>query len=120
MSQQAGDSVIVIQARQATLVSQHGSVTEADRVLADLLAGAHAAVRESISRLDAIGAEIDRAVPDRPDRGVDTPLGAREFQRFLVAKQQEITAVVARARELDRAKAAVLQSLRTQYEVSAS
>ena len=37
-------------------------------------------------------------------------MGAREFQRFLVAKQREIAAVVADAHELDRAKAAVLES----------
>jgi hypothetical protein len=46
-------------------------------------------------------------------------LGAREFQTFLVAKQREIASVVARAHELDRAKAAVLESLRAQYAGSA-
>ncbi len=49
------------------------------------------------------------------DPAVDTPMGAREFQKFLVAKQREIAAVVAHAHELDRAKSAVLQSLRAQY-----
>ena len=55
----------------------------------------------------------------RSDRGIDTPLGAREFQTFLVAKQREIAAIVGRAHELDRAKAAVLESLRAQYAGSA-
>jgi len=119
MSEQAGLSLAAIQTRQAALVSQHGTAAEADRVLAELLAGAHAAIREGISRLDAIAAEIDRAVPDQADRGVDTPLGAREFQTFLVAKQREIAAVVAGAHELDRAKTAVLESLRALYAVSA-
>jgi len=119
MSEQAGFSVAAIQMRQAALVSQHGAAAEADRVLEELLASAHAALRESIRRLDAIAAEIDRVVPGQSDQGVDTPLGAREFQTFLVAKQREIAAVVAHAHELDHAKAAVLESLRAQYAGSA-
>jgi Domain of unknown function (DUF4226) len=119
MSEQAGLSVVAIQTRQAALASQHSTVAEADRVLAETLASAHAAIRESISRLDAIAAELDRAAPDQEDRGVDTPLGAREFQTFLIAKQREIAAVVARAHELDRSKRAVLESLRAQYAVVA-
>jgi hypothetical protein len=119
MSEQAGLSVAAIQTRQAALVSRHGTAAEADRVLVEVLASAHAAIRESISRLDAIAAEIDRAAPDRADQGVDTPLGAREFQKFLVGKQREIAAVVARAHELDRAQKAVLESLRTQYFIPA-
>ena len=117
MSEQAGLSVAAIQTRQAALVSRHATAVEADRVLAEVLASARAAIRESISRLDAIAADIDRAAPGRADQGGDTPLGAREFQKFLVAKQREIAAIVARAHELDRANKAVLESLRTQYVV---
>jgi hypothetical protein len=115
MSEQAGPSIAALQARQSALASQHSTAADADRVLAEVLASAHAAIRESIRRLDAIADEIDRAVPDRADLAVDTPMGAREFQRFLVAKQREIAAVVADANELDRAKSAVLETLRAQY-----
>jgi Domain of unknown function (DUF4226) len=119
MSEQAGHSVGAIQARQATLAQHHGTVAEADRVLADALVGAHAAIRESVRRLDAIADEIERAVPAQADLGIDTPLGAREFQRFLLAKQREIAALVTNAHELGRAKRAVLDGLRTQYAASA-
>jgi hypothetical protein len=119
MSEQAGPSVAAIQARQSALASQHGTVADADRALAEVLASAHAAIRESIRRLDAIADEIERAAPGRADLAVDTPMGAREFQKFLVAKQREIAAVVAEARELDRAKTAVLERLRAHYAVSA-
>ncbi|AET17318.1 DUF4226 domain-containing protein [Mycobacterium tuberculosis] len=115
MSEQAGSSVAVIQERQALLARQHDAVAEADRELADVLASAHAAMRESVRRLDAIAAELDRAVPDQDQLAVDTLMGAREFQTFLVAKQREIVAVVAAAHELDRAKSAVLKRLRAQY-----
>jgi hypothetical protein len=115
MSEQAGPSLGAIQARQSAMATQHGSVADADRVLMDVLASAHAAMRESVRRLDAIADEIDRAVPRQASLGVDTPMGAREFQRFLVAKQHEIAAVVADAHELDRAKTAVLERLRGEY-----
>jgi hypothetical protein len=115
MSEQAGPSLDAIQARQSALANQHGSVAEADRVLAEVVASAHAAIRESIRRLDAIADEIDRAAPGQANLAVDTPMGAREFQKFLIAKQREIATVVADAHELDRAKAAVLESLRAQY-----
>ena len=113
MSEQS--SLAAIQARQAAMVTSHGAVVDADRVLAEAIADAHAVLRESVNRLDAIAAEIDRVVSGQADPAVDTPMGAREFQKFLVAKQREITAVVAHAHELDRAKSAVLQGLRAQY-----
>jgi hypothetical protein len=119
MSEQSGPSVAAIQARQAALANQHGTVSDADRVLADVLASAHAAIRESIRRLDAIADEIERAAPDQDHLAVDTPMGAREFQKFLVAKQREIAAIVADAHELDRAKTTVLEGLRAQYAFSA-
>jgi hypothetical protein len=112
MSEQAGFSVGAIQARQAALVSQHDSAADADGVLAEVLASAHAVIGESIGRLDAISAEIDRAAADASDLG---PLGAREFQRFLIAKQREIAAIVASAHELSLAKKAALESLRERY-----
>jgi hypothetical protein len=119
MSEQAGPSLGAIRAQQSVLASQHSAAAEADRVLAEALSSAHAATRESIRRLDAIGEEIDRAATDRAALGVDTPIGVREFQRFLVDKQREITSVVADARELDRAKRAVLDRLRAQYAAPA-
>lgn len=108
-------SVGAIQSRQSALASQHGAAADADRVLAEVLAAAHAATREGLRRLDAIAEEIDRAVTGRAALAVDTPIGAREFHRFLVDKQREITAVVADAHELSRAKRAVLDGLRAQY-----
>ena len=77
MSEPAGPSLAAIQARQSALANQHGSVADADRVLADVVASAHAAIRESVRRLDAIADEIDRAVPNQAGLAVDTPLGAR-------------------------------------------
>jgi len=119
MSEQAGPSVAALRARQSALADQHNTAADADRLLSEVLASAHAATRDSIRRLDAIAEEIDRAATDRAVLAVDTPIGVREFQRFLVDKQREITSVVADARELDRAKRAVLDRLRAQYAAPA-
>jgi hypothetical protein len=115
MSEQGQSSLAAIRARQAAMATMHSTVADADRILAEAIAEAHVVMRESVNRLDAIAAEIDRVASGRADPAVDTPLGAREFQKFLVAKQREIAAVVAHAHELDRAKSAVLQGLRAQY-----
>jgi hypothetical protein len=120
MSEQSRSSLAAIQERQAALGRQHTAAAEADRVLTDALASAHVVIREGVSRLDAIAAEIDQAVQNQALLAVDTPMGACEFQKYLVAKQHQVAAVVASARELDRTKKAVLQSLRAQYAVSQS
>jgi hypothetical protein len=46
-------------------------------------------------------------------------MGAREFQKFLIAKQREILAVVSDAYELDAAKKALLEKLTAHYSASA-
>jgi two-component sensor histidine kinase len=115
MSEQQTSSLAAIQARQAAMATVHGTLADADRILAEAITEAHAVMRDSVNRLDAIAAEIDRVASGRADPAVDTPMGARELQKFLVAKQREIAAVVAHAHELDRAKSAVLQSLRAHY-----
>jgi hypothetical protein len=119
MSEQSGRALAAIQARQAALASRHSAVADADRVLAEALESAHAAMNESVRRLDAIAAEIDAATHGPAENAVDTPMGLRELQRFLVAKQREIASVVAHAHDLDHAKAAVLEGLRQQYTVPA-
>ena len=115
MAEQTGHSVAAIQARQAVLTTQHRTAIDADRVLAGALASAHATTVEGLSRLDAIAEEIADAVQRQAALATDTPMGAREFQKFLIAKQREIMAVVSTARDMDSAKKTVLEGLRQQY-----
>lgn len=111
MSEPAESPLVAIAARQAALAVRHHRATEADRVLTETLASAHEALRESVRRLDAIADDIECA----RRLVADVPLGAREFQRFLLAKQREITTVLTDARARTRAEVAVLQGLREQY-----
>jgi Domain of unknown function (DUF4226) len=115
MAEPTGQSLAAIQARQAALAMRHGAIAEADRALAEAVADAHATTVAAIHRLDAIQTAIDAAVQRQAEWAVDTPLGAREFQKFLVAKQREIITIVSEARASDAAKTAVLESLRSQY-----
>lgn len=115
MPEQPGPPLEAVEARRSTLASQHGAASEADRVLTDVLTTAHAEARESVRRLDAIAEQIDYAVARQAALAVDTPMGAREFQKFLLSKQREITTIVAKARELAQAKKAALENLRAQY-----
>jgi hypothetical protein len=119
MAEQAGGGVEAIGARQAALSARHAASADADRALVAALAGAHAATVESIRRLDAIAAEIDGAVTNQAALALDTPTGAREFQKFLIAKQQEISAVVSHARGLDGSTTAALDKLREHYSAPA-
>jgi hypothetical protein len=115
MPEQAGRAIEAIAEQQAALSTRHAAIADADRALADALAEAHAATRDAVHRLDGIAAEIDHAVAHQAALGLDTAIGAREFQKFLLAKQQEIAAVVTTARELADAKKAVLETLHEHY-----
>lgn len=115
MAEQTGLSVAAIQARQAVLVARHSAVSEVDGVLRDAVANAHAATVAGLARIDAITEEIETAVRQQAVLALDTPLGNREFQKFLVAKQHEIISVIIETRELNDLNKAVLQGLRPHY-----
>ena len=119
MPEQVGRSIGAIGERQAALSTRHIAAADADRALADALAEAHAANAEAVRRLDGIAAEIDDAVGNQAALALDTAMGAREFQKFLIDKQREISAVVSNAREIGEAKKAVLDTLREHYTGSA-
>jgi predicted component of type VI protein secretion system len=115
MGEQAGRSISAIGEQQAALSTRHAANADADRALSEALAGAHAATVEGVRRLDAIAAEIDSAVTNQAALALDTAMGAREFRKFLIAKEREIAAVVSEASEVASAKAAVLHELRGHY-----
>jgi len=115
MGEQAGRSIDAIVEQQAALSTQHAANADADRALAEALASAHAASLEGVRRLDAIAAEIDSAVTNQAALALDTAIGAREFQKFLIAKEREIASVMSEVSDLAGAKAAVLHELRGHY-----
>ncbi|KAA8966473.1 DUF4226 domain-containing protein [Mycobacterium sp.] len=119
MAEQASSSVAAVRARQAALLHRHGELTDADHAVVAALRHAYAATVEGVNRLDAISAEIEAAVQNQAALAVDTPMGARAFHKFLLAKQREIISIVTAARELDHANKAALESLRGRYSPDA-
>ncbi|MEZ0366604.1 DUF4226 domain-containing protein [Mycobacterium sp. pUA109] len=115
MAQQIGSSAAALQAVRAALATQRANAAQADRALAEALTAAHAATVAGAKRLDAVAVEIDDGVANPAGFAVDTALGAREFQRFLIAKQREILAVVAEAHQLDIAQRDRVEALRAAY-----
>jgi hypothetical protein len=97
------------------LAQRQTALAEADQRLTDALASAHVMAVGALNRLDRIAAEIESAVSMRQTVASDTPVGARELQRFLIAKQREIIAVVTEATEQAAMKTAVLQELIDAY-----
>lgn len=115
MVEQAGTSASTFAATQDALVARHGAVADADRLLAAAVTDAYAATTAAVQQLDAIEAEIESAIAQQDQLALDTPAGSHELQRFLLAKQQQIHAVVSDAVTLAEAKAVDIQRLQAQY-----
>ena len=115
MPDQAGVSASAAAMTQDALSARLGAAAEADRVLATTLADAHQVSVEALRRLDAIEAEIESAVAQQDLLALDTPQGARQFHRFLLAKQRDISDVVTGVHGAASAKVTELQALSGQY-----
>ena len=97
---------------RAGLAAVDARLAEADRRLADLLGAAHRVAVEAIAGLRAIQDEIDAAVAARH---TETSAAGRDFGRFLLAKNREITGIITAARVEAHAKTVALQDLARLY-----
>ena len=111
---QAGDSVGALAAARKVLAARDADLAEADRALAEAVTGVHAIAVESIGRIESITADIDAAATEQPK---DTPAGAREVSRQLVAKNREIAEVVSIAKAAVAAKTVALKELAERYRL---
>jgi hypothetical protein len=111
-----GAAAEAIREAQEALGQQKSAVSQADlHVLAAVL-NAHAGRAEGVAALDRLQREIEEAVAARAD--LDTPAGARAFQRYLVDRLREIRAVVESAGLDSAAKAALAEALTNLYASS--
>lgn len=122
MAEEAGQTIDAVTARLDAVSRRGAALSEADRLLADAVVGAHGVVVAALERLNHIQAEIDAAatalVADTSAFATDTSAGALEFQRFLLAKQREIVALVEQASTEAAMKAEVLERIRDSYRVT--
>ncbi|BBX24577.1 hypothetical protein MTER_39880 [Mycolicibacter terrae] len=99
--------------REGQLVQRLATSVELDRAFEEILRGAHQFNLQSRQRLDALEAVIRQAASAWP--GLDTPVGARQFQAYLAGKTREIHKIVADAAADSQRRAAQVQALTGRY-----
>lgn len=113
--QQRGDAADAIKSLERAMVLQQDDVADADLRLAEAVMQAHSTAEAGNQLLDALQTKIDDYIRANP--GLDTPAGAREFQRFLIGVMDEIAGVVSNG-SLDAASLeGIVTSLAQTYRV---
>lgn len=117
MPAETGAHADAARAREAVLARRLYTSAATDRAFAATLHDAYRTALAGRKRLDAIEAEIRGVLADQRALALDTPTGARQFQRFLTAKTRDILAVVNDAAADSAQKAALLRTLGGGYTV---
>jgi Domain of unknown function (DUF4226) len=115
MADQAGGSASALATTQHALSARQRATEAADQTLSATLAAAHQLTVEALRKLDAIEAEIESAVARQHLLALDTPQGARDFQKFLLTKHRDIGSVITDAVTAADAKVVNVQRLLDSY-----
>ncbi|CCK49929.1 Conserved protein of unknown function [Mycobacterium canettii CIPT 140060008] len=111
-----GDAARAIADAEAALAHQNSATAQLDLQVVSAILNAHLKTVEGGESLHELQQEIEAAVRIRSD--LDTPAGARDFQRFLIGKLRDIREVVATA-SLDAAsKSALMAAWTSLYDAS--
>ncbi|OBK84807.1 DUF4226 domain-containing protein [Mycolicibacter sinensis] len=115
MPAETGAHADAARAREAVLVRRLHTSAATDRAFAATLHDAYRTALAGRKRLDAIEGEIRSVVGNRQSLALDTPAGARQFQRFLTAKTRDILTVINDAAADSAQKADLLRYLAGGY-----
>jgi uncharacterized protein DUF4226 len=110
---QEGYAADAIRDAEAALAHQNSATALLDLHVITAVLNAHQETTEGGQALDTLRHDIEAAVRTRAD--LDTPAGARDFQRFLVGKLRDIRAVVASASLDDTSKSALMAAWTSLY-----
>ncbi len=113
-SGQQGDAAAAMRKAEDDLAQQNSLTAELDLHVVCAILNAHAETVEGSERLRRLQQEVEEAVGSRTD--LDTPAGARDFQRFLTGKLRQIGAVVETASLDDTSKAALASAWTALYK----
>lgn len=116
--QPAGAAADAIRLAEAALVRQNSVTANVDLQVITAVLNAHTAHSTGATTLTELQREIEAAVATRTD--LDTPAGAREFQRYLIDRTHDIRAVVEDTDLDDTSKAALAAALASLYATSGS
>jgi hypothetical protein len=113
---QEGDAADAIRNAEVALAHQNSATAQVDLQVVTAVLNAHqknAAGREALSVLQR---DVEGAVATRSD--LDTPAGARDFQRYLIGKLRDIRAVVAGANLDDTSNSALMAAWTSLYNAA--
>lgn len=116
MQHQLGDAAEAIRCAESLLAHQNSTAAQIDLQVVNAILNAHAKTSDGRDALDALQHEVQTAVRTRTD--LDTPSGARDFQRFLITKLRDIRTVVADTGLDDTSKSALMAAWTSLYDVS--
>jgi hypothetical protein len=111
-----GDAAKAISDAEAALAHQNSVTSQVDLQVVSAVLNAHLTTVDGRNVLESLQREIEAAVRTRSD--LDTPAGARDFQRYLIGKLRDIRQVVATASLDDTSKAALMAAWTSLYNAS--
>jgi Domain of unknown function (DUF4226) len=113
-----GDAAEAMADAEAALAHQNSASSQLDMQVISAILNAHLKAVEGREALTKLQWETETAVLTRSD--LDTPAGARDFQRFLIGKLKDIRAVVLNASLDDTSKSALMAAWTSLYDASKS
>lgn len=113
---QEGDAADAIRHAEVALAQQNSTTAQIDLQVVAAVLNAHRKVAEGSDELDTLQRDIEHAVAARSD--LDTPAGARDFQRYLIGKLRDIQAVVSGATLDDTSNSALMAACTSLYHAA--
>jgi hypothetical protein len=110
---QQGDAADAIRNAEVALAHQNSTTAQVDLQVVTAVLNAHQKGAAGTEALTMLQRDIESAVTTRSD--LDTPAGARDFQRFLIGKLRDIRAVVAGASLDDTSNSALMAAWTSLY-----
>ncbi|OBF86169.1 hypothetical protein A5791_01620 [Mycobacterium sp. 852002-51163_SCH5372311] len=110
------DAAEAIARAEAALAHQNSASSQLDLQVVSAILNAHLKTVDGRAALTKLQQEIEAALRGRSD--LDTPAGARDFQRFLIGKLRDIRSVVADASLDDTSKSALMAAWTSLYNAS--
>jgi hypothetical protein len=101
---------------EAALAHQNSASSQLDMQVISAILNAHLKAIDGREALTKLQRETETAVLTRSD--LDTPAGARDFQRFLIGKLKDIRAIVLNASLDDTSKSALMAAWTSLYDAS--
>lgn len=113
---ESGAAADAIASAEAALAQQNSASSQLDMQVVSAILNAHLSAVDGRDALTKLQQETEAAVRMRSD--LDTPAGARDFQRFLIGKLRDIRAVVLNASLDDTSKSALMAAWTSLYDAS--